>query len=258
MELSGKVAFITGGGGGIGSGIAEAFVEKGMRVVLADIDMSRARDIASTLGDAAMPVEIDVTSLHSWALAREQALAHFGAVDVLCNNAGISILWQPLADLDPELFASTLAINVTGVFYGVKTFVHDMIARKSGHIVNTSSLSGLVAMPTAAPYAASKFAVTALTKALRLELAPQGVGVSAVYPGLTRSHMSLDVSKKNAEHMKTMQMMEPVWLGRAVARAIEANEAHIITHPGAKPMVEAWFDEILGSFGEPAQPDFVG
>jgi NAD(P)-dependent dehydrogenase (short-subunit alcohol dehydrogenase family) len=258
MELSGKVAFITGGGGGIGSGMAEAFVEKGMRVVLADIDLDRAREIAGPLGDAAMAVEIDVTTLHSWALAREKALAHFGAVDVLCNNAGISIRWQPLLDLDPADFARTIAINLTGVFNGVKTFGHDMVARKSGHIVNTSSLNGLISMGTMGPYSASKFAVTALTKALRDEMAPHGVGVSAVYPGLTRSHMSTDINKAHAEHMKSMQMMEPVWLGRAVVRGIEANTPHIITHPASKPALEAWFGEILGSFGEAAQPDYVG
>jgi NAD(P)-dependent dehydrogenase (short-subunit alcohol dehydrogenase family) len=258
MELSGKVAFITGGGGGIGEGIAQAFVEKGMRVVIADIDVAKAQTVARQLGDAAMPVEHDVTSLHSWTLARERALAHFGSVDVLCNNAGISIPWQPLVDLDPDLFAKTIAINLTGVFNGVKTFGHDMMARKRGHIVNTSSLNGLLSMGSMGPYSASKFAVTALTKALRDEMAPHGVGVSAVYPGLTRSGMSMDISKAHEAHMQSMQMMEPVWLGRAVARAIEANAPHIITHPGAKPALEAWQEEILAAFGEPAQPGYQG
>jgi NAD(P)-dependent dehydrogenase (short-subunit alcohol dehydrogenase family) len=258
MELNGKVAFITGGGGGIGEGMAEAFVEKGMRVVLADIDQAKAQAVAKRFGDAAMAVELDVTSLHSWALARERALAHFGEVDVLCNNAGISIKWQPLVDLDPELFDRTIAINLKGVFNGVKTFGHDLIARKSGHIVNTSSLNGLLSMGSMGPYAASKFAVTALTKALRDEMAPHGVGVTAVYPGLTRSGMSLDISKANEPHMKSMQMMEPVWLGRAVVRAIEINEPHVITHPSAKPALEAWQSELLGAFGEPAEPGYKG
>ncbi|MGE3692730.1 MAG: SDR family oxidoreductase [Novosphingobium sp.] len=258
MELNGKVAFITGGGGGIGSGIAEAMVEKGMRVVLADIDPARAQEIAMPFGDAAMAVEIDVTSLHSWALAREKALAHFGEVHVLCNNAGISIKWQPLVDLDPELFARTIAINLTGVFNGVKTFGHDLMARGEGHIVNTTSLNGLLSMGSMGPYASSKFAVTALTKALRDEMAPHGVGVSAVYPGLTRSHMSMDIAKRDEPHMRSMEMMEPVWLGRAVVRAIETNQPHIITHPGAKPALEAWFGEILDAFGEPAQPGYRG
>jgi NAD(P)-dependent dehydrogenase (short-subunit alcohol dehydrogenase family) len=258
MELNCKVAFITGGGGGIGEGMAEAFVEKGMRVVIADIDLAKAQAVAKRFGDAAMALEIDVASLHSWALARERALAHFGQVDVLCNNAGISIKWQPLVDLDPELFDRTIAINLKGVFNGVKTFGHDLMARKSGHIVNTSSLNGLLSMGSMGPYSASKFAVTALTKALRDEMAPHGVGVSAVYPGLTRSGMSMDISKANEPHMKSMQMMEPVWLGRAVVRAIENNEPHVITHPGSKPALEAWQNEILGAFGEPAQPGYQG
>lgn len=258
MELNGKAAFITGGGGGIGEGMAEAFVERGMRVVVADIDHAKARAVAEKLGDAAMAVELDVTSLHGWALARERALAHFGEVDVLCNNAGISIRWQPLVDLDPDDFARTIDINLKGVFNGVKTFGHDLIARKSGHIVNTSSLNGLLSMGRMGAYAASKFAVTALTKALRDEMAPHGVGVSAVYPGLTRSGMSTDISKTNEAHMRSMQMMEPIWLGRAVVRAIEANAPHVITHPGAKPALEAWQAEIIAAFGEPAQPGYQG
>ena len=89
MNFKDKTAFITGGGGGIGGGIAEAFVEQGMLVVIADIDLARAQDEAAKYGGKAMALEIDVTSLHSWALARERALAHFGQVDVLCNNAGV-------------------------------------------------------------------------------------------------------------------------------------------------------------------------
>jgi NAD(P)-dependent dehydrogenase (short-subunit alcohol dehydrogenase family) len=180
MDLTGKTAFITGGGGGIGGGIAEAFVEQGMLVVIADIDLARAQDEAAKYGGKAMALEIDVTSLHSWALARERALAHFGQVDVLCNNAGVSVEWKPLTEIAPETFDRAMKINVYGVFNGVKTFAHDMMARGYGHICNTSSLNGLISHGTMATYSASKFAVTAMTDALRDELAPHGVGVSAL------------------------------------------------------------------------------
>jgi hypothetical protein len=98
-------------------------------------------------------------------------------------------------------------------------------------------------------------------------MAPHGGGVSALYPGLTRSKMSMRVrpggelnnqAGEATQAMKSMVMMEPIWLGRAVVRAIGDGRHHIISHPSAKPALEAWFAEILGSFGEPADPDYVG
>jgi NAD(P)-dependent dehydrogenase (short-subunit alcohol dehydrogenase family) len=266
MKLKDKVAFVTGGGGGIGGGMAEAFAEQGMRVAVADIDLGAAQEQAGKLDCEALALEIDVTSLDSWAAARQAASAKFGQVDVLCNNAGISVAWKPLVDMAPETFDRAMKINVYGVFNGVKTFAPDMIGRGYGHICNTSSLNGLISNQTMATYSASKFAVTAMTDALRDELAPHGVGVSALYPGLTRSKMSLAVQPggelfedpKMAAMLKSMVMMEPVWLGRAVVKAIQDGTQHIISHPSAKPNVEAWFSEILASFGEPAEPGYRG
>lgn len=266
MNLKGKTAFITGGGGGIGGGMAEAFAEQGMKVVVADIDLAAAEAQAAALDCEALALAIDVTSRDSWAAAKAAAYARFGEVDVLCNNAGISVAWKPLVDMEPETFDRAIQINLYGVFNGVKTFGPDMIARGSGHICNTSSLNGLICMGTMGTYSASKFAVTALTDALRDEMAPHGVGVSALYPGLTRSKMSLAVrpggdlngNSEAGEAMKSMVMMEPVWLGRAVVQAIGDGRHHIISHPSAKPALEAWFKEILDSFGEPADPDYKG
>lgn len=266
MELKGKTAFITGGGGGIGGGMAEAFAEQGMRVVLADIDLAAAEEQAGKLDCEVLALEIDVTSRDSWANAKAAAYARFGQVDVLCNNAGISVAWQPLVDTAPETFDRAIQINLYGVFNGVQCFGPDMMARGYGHICNTSSLNGLISMGTMGTYSASKFAVTALTDALRDEMAPHGVGVSALYPGLTRSKMSMavrpggDLNKNEAASlaMKSMVMMEPVWLGRAVVKAIGDGRHHIISHPGSRPNVAAWFGEILDSFGEPADPDYKG
>ena len=191
MKLEGKIALITGGGGGIGGGIARAFAEKGMKLVLADINVVHAQEQAAEFGENAIAVALDVTSLASWAMARKLAHDRFGTVDVLCNNAGISMPREPLDKVPPERFARVMAINVTGVYNGVVTFAEDMRQRRSGHIVNTSSMNGLLAFGTFAAYSASKFAVTGLSEALRDELAPFGVGVSIVFPGLTRSRMSL-------------------------------------------------------------------
>lgn len=261
MQLQGKTAFITGGGGGIGGGIAEAFVEKGMRVVLADVDVAFAEEQAARLGANAMAVALDVTSLDGWTRARAAAEARFGQIDVLCNNAGVSTPRMPLDQFPPEEFARVMAINVTGVFNGIACFAEGMRARNQGHIVNTSSMNGLLPFGTFAAYSASKFAVLAMSDALRQELALHGVGVSTLFPGLTRSRMSLDTKAgadigQLARAQLEANMMQPIWLGRAVARAIEANEPYIITHPDYKASLEARFSAILGAFAEPAQPGY--
>src|SRR3546814_1787008 len=162
-----------------------------MRLVLADIDPARARDHATAFGDDAIAVELDVTSSASWASARQVARDRFGSVDVLCNNAGVSMPREPLSQVAPEAFARVMAINVTGVYLGIATFADDLRAQRSGHIVNTSSLNGLLAFGSFAAYSASKFAVTGLSDAIRDEFAPFGIGVSVLFPGLTRSLMSL-------------------------------------------------------------------
>jgi NAD(P)-dependent dehydrogenase (short-subunit alcohol dehydrogenase family) len=260
MDINAKVAFITGGGGGIGGGIARACAEKGMKLVLADVDLERARKEATEIGGDVMAVQLDVTSLGSWAEARKAAYDRFGTVDVLCNNAGISMPREPLDQVPPERFAQVMAINVTGVYNGVVTFAEDMKTRGSGHIVNTSSMNGLLAFGTFAAYSASKYAVTALSEALRDELAPFGIGVSVVFPGLTRSYMSQhdletgQISKETAER----GMMEPIWLGRAVVKAVENNQLYVITHPAYRPMLEQRYRNVLAAFGEPAQPGFPG
>lgn len=176
MKLEGKVALITGGGGGIGGGMAQAFAEKGMKLVLADIDLANAREQAAQFGDNAIAVALDVTSLENWAAARKAAYERFGGVDVLCNNAGISQPRKPIDQVPPETFTRVMAINVTGVYNGLVTFAGDMRDRGSGHVVNTSSVNGLIAFGTFGAYSASKFAVTAMSEALRDELAPFGVG----------------------------------------------------------------------------------
>lgn len=261
MDLAGRTALVTGGGGGIGAGIAEAFVEKGMKVVVTDINLDFARAEAERLGAGVLALQHDVTSLDSWATVKQAAQAAFGAVDVLCNNAGVAQAFKPLDQVAPDEFDRLMAINVRGVYNGVITFAPAMRERGFGHIVNTSSMNGLLAHGTFAAYSASKFAVAGLSEALRVELEPFGVGVSILYPGLTRSRMSEGqqpgLDEQTAAAIRS-RMMQPVWLGRAVARAVETNQLHIITHPGHKDQVEVRFQGILDAHAEPAEPGYVG
>jgi len=260
MNVSGKVVLVTGGGGGIGAGIAEAFVEKGARVAITDINLDYAQAEAERIGHGVIALKHDVTSPDSWAEVKQAVEAQLGPVDVLCNNAGVALHFKALDEVGYEEFDRVMRINVNGVFNGCKAFVPDMKARKAGHVVNTSSLNGLLPHGPFATYCASKFAVAGLSEAMRQELAPFGVGVSILYPGLTRSRMSEgqvpDLDEERRRQLSAL-MMEPVWLGRAVVRAVEDNRLHIISHPDSLPVLQARIDELVASFGEPAQPGYV-
>ena len=257
-QLEGKVAFITGGGGGIGGGMAQAFVESGMKVVLADIEQEYAREQAEKLGNSAIAVSLDVTSLDSWAEAKAAAYKAFGQVDVLCNNAGISQPRQPLDQISPEMFARVMNINTTGVYNGIVTFTGNMRERGGGHIVNTSSMNGLLAFATFGAYSASKFAVTAMSEALRDELAADNIGVSVLFPGLTHSRMSLaDIESGDIPPEVAAQgLTNPLYLGRAVVNALKENQLYIISHPAYKPVLEQRFKALLDAHGLSAQEAF--
>lgn len=257
IELAGKSALITGGGGGIGGGMAEAFVERGMRVTLADVDLDFAEAKAAELGSAARAIHLDVTSLDSWTAVK----AAVGDVDVLCNNAGIGTRFEPLIEMDPDLFDRVMAINIGGVYKGIRTFVPAMQARGSGHVINTSSANGLLPHGTFAAYCASKFGVLGLSDSLRQEMEPHRVGVSVLFPGLTRSRMSDGIKDSMAMDdvswaAFSATMMEPIWIGRAVVKAVEGNLPYIVTHPDHGPMLEQRHAAIMAAHGEPAQPGY--
>lgn len=260
MEIAGKVVLVTGGGGGIGAGIAEAFAEKGAKVAVTDLNLAYAEAEAQRIGRGVIALAQDVTSRESWAEVKAAVESRLGAVDVLCNNAGISLPFQPMEAVPLEQFERVMAVNVRGVFLGCTAFMAEMKARGSGHIVNTSSVNGQLPYRTFAVYSASKFAVSALSEAIRDELAPFGVGVSILYPGLTRSRMSesqVPDLPEEAREALSARMMEPIWLGRAVVRAVEANTLHIVTHPDHLPALKTRIDALYDAFGEPAQPGYV-
>lgn len=260
MDIAGKVVLVTGGGGGIGSGLAEAFAEKGARVAVTDINREYAEAEAARIGKGTIALAHDVTSVDSWAEVKAGVEAGLGPVDVLCNNAGVALSFKMMEDVSEAEFERTMAINVKGVFLGCKLFMPEMKARGAGHIVNTSSVNGLLPHGTFAVYTASKFAVTGMSEAIAQELAPHGVGVSILYPGFTRSRMSEgQVPGLSDAQMAALKarMMEPVWLGRAVVRAVEQNLLHVIPHPAHKPALEARMDVLYAQYGEPAQPGYV-
>jgi NAD(P)-dependent dehydrogenase (short-subunit alcohol dehydrogenase family) len=281
-NLQGRTAFITGGASGIGLGMAEAFASAGMRIVIADINADSLEKASADLrsaGATVMPVMLDVTQLDAWASVAERVEAEFGSVDLLCNNAGMGqgrIAYNQhytLTDISPELWRLLFETNVSSVYHGIKTFAPRMVANgKGGHIVNTSSMAGLLAPPGMAVYAATKFAVLGLSESVRAELQPHGIGVSVLCPGGVQSnlvatsasirraseganagmHAAMDTA---APSVHVMMLARKV--GDRVLKAVLDDELYILTHPEYAPLVTERFDSILSAIGESAQQGYA-
>jgi NAD(P)-dependent dehydrogenase (short-subunit alcohol dehydrogenase family) len=190
---AGHVAVITGGASGIGRAMAHAFASRGMHVVLADLDDVKMRSVEAELteqGVDVLPVVCDTSNEAAVQALAQATLDRFGAAHVLCNNAGVvgkADAWTGgLRNWD-----WVLGINFYGVLHGVRAFLPIMQDQGCGHIVNTASMAGLVAVPGAAPYGVSKAAVVALSEALFIELVATGspVRVSALCPGFVKTNL---------------------------------------------------------------------
>jgi len=185
--LEEKRVLITGGASGIGAATAERFLEEGCQVCVVDRS-SEARDaICQQLPQLVGVLDADVSQLDQVQTAFDSAIAALGAVDVLINNAGISIR-HAFLDITPEEWERVLATNLTGVFYVAQTAGRHMVAQGSGVILNMASTNGIVGYPNYADYNASKAGVIELTRSMALELAP-GVRVNAVAPGFVLTPM---------------------------------------------------------------------
>jgi len=185
--LHSKRVLITGGASGIGAATAARFLEEGARVVILDRDPDGRRRIQAELRALAGVVAADVSRLNEVRQAFAEAVGLLGGVDVLINNAGISVRHNFL-DITPEDWDRVLAVNLTGVFYGAQTAARHMTERGSGVILNTASTNGIMGYPYYADYNAAKAGVIELTRSMALELAPK-VRVNAVAPGYVLTPM---------------------------------------------------------------------
>lgn len=187
-DLSGKVAVVTGGASGIGAALGRAFVEAGCSVVLADVEEAALEASAAAIGGQTLPVVTDVSDRDAVEKLAGVAFGHFGAVHVVCNNAGVST-FNPVLNQTLEDWHWVLGVNLWGVIHGVQAFLPRLLEQgQPAHIVNTSSLAGLMSgLPCLGPYNVSKVGVVALSETLRMELAMAGapVGVSVLCPGST-------------------------------------------------------------------------
>ena len=185
--LKGKRVLVTGGASGIGAATATRFLEEGAAVVVLDRDAKGRQQIKAQLPKLAGVVDADVSNLKQVEAAFAEAIRAMGGVDVLINNAGISIRHNFL-DITPEEWDKVMAVNLTGVFYMAQTAARHMWQQGSGAILQTASTNGLVGQPYYADYNATKAGVIELTKSMALELAPK-VRVCAVAPGYVLTPM---------------------------------------------------------------------
>lgn len=269
-DLSGRVAFVTGGGSGVGLGMARAFLGAGMRVAIADVRSDHLEAAVAELGGDVHPIRLDVTDREAFARAADETERVLGNVHVLCNNAGVN-LFNDIADATYQDWDWVLGVNLGGVVNGVVTFVPRIKARgEGGHVVNTASMAAYVAGPGAGIYTTAKFAVHGLSEALRYSLRPHGIGVSMVCPGLVKSkiyesdrvrpaELSTDVTPPDAEFMRALPQvheagMSPEEIGEKILRAIRRNDFYVFTHPDHREELREIFEETLAAFPDEPAP----
>lgn len=272
-DLQGRVAVVTGGASGIGLGMAERFASEGMRVVLADIERGSLDEAAGKLeakGAEVLSVETDVADVDAMDALAAKTLERFGAVHVVCNNAGVGG-GGPTWELTTEDWEFVLGPDLWGVIHGVRVFAKHLVAQNEGHIVNTASMAGLVSVPGLGPYNVAKHGVVTLSETLYGELRQAGlkVGVSVLCPGFVKTRIfesqrhrpeGWTEPERDPEETKLRETMleqvlagamDPAEVARQVVEAIREDRFYILTHPGSKLAVE----HRLGAIAEGRNPD---
>jgi NAD(P)-dependent dehydrogenase (short-subunit alcohol dehydrogenase family) len=266
-ELKGKTAFVTGGASGIGFAMARAFAAEGMKVMLADVEqgaLDQALKQLDEFGPTVRGVACDVADPDSVEHAAQAAFAAFGKVHVLCNNAGVAG-GSGIDNISLDNWRWVVDVNLMGVLHGISSFLPHIRAHgEGGHIVNTAAMAGLQAGLGFSPYAASKFAVVAMSEGLARELKPLGIGVTVLCPGFVRTRIG-DSGRNRGERYGPAQTpdpaspagalaanirirlqsgLDPSDVARQALTAIRENELYVFTHPDMRGEVDERFAAI--------------
>ena len=258
-EFRDKVAVVTGAASGIGFAMARLFASEGMKVAMADLNAARLEDAAASVakyGSEVMAFACDVTKNDQVGRLADAAWQHFGAVHILCNNAGIAGMSGFSWTLNEEDWERTYSVNFRAVAHAIRAFLPRMIEQGAeGHIVNTASISGLLAMPMASPYCASKLAVVSLSESLALELKMTGapIRVSVLCPAAVATGIVSSLQMKSDPEGALLESVRqtisagitPDEAARAVLDAIRAERFAIFTHPETIDLVRAHFVKLL-------------
>jgi NAD(P)-dependent dehydrogenase (short-subunit alcohol dehydrogenase family) len=275
-DISGKVAFITGGGSGVGLGQAKVFARAGCRVVIADIrqdHLDEAMDYFRESDADVHPILLDITDREAYARAADETERKFGVVQLLFNTAGVSI-FGPLEKSTYNDYDWQMAVNFGGVVNGIHTFIPRMIEHgQGGHVVTTASLGAFLAAGPAGIYTASKFAVRGLSEALRSEVEKYNIGVTVLCPANVNTNIAESVRTRPKKYSNSGYIFDdevldslrriysagkdPVELAEEVLKAVYENRKYCSPYPEARQALESHFAEVIASL-PPADADREG
>lgn len=277
-EFTGKVAVISGGAEGIGFSIAESVAKQGMKVVLGDIDAAQLEIAGKALaeqGVEVLTVEMNVARINDWQNLAEQAIAKFGKIHMLVNNAGVGGAAGSIEKTDPEDWRWVLDVNLMGVVYGTQILV-PLIKQhgEGGWLINVASMAGMGGVPFAGSYTATKVAVVGMSESWSVELKPHDIQVSVLCPAFVKTRINLsqrnkpdeykdeaaepDVTEKSLAAKARMQKvidngLAPEVVGERVVEAIKQKELYIFTHPNHRSMIQHRFKAIDDAFARAEQ-----
>lgn len=235
-RLQGKVAIVTGGASGIGESAAKLFAAEGARVVIADMQDDNGRRVEAALGASGLYVRTDVSRSADVEAMVRQAVARFGRLDILFNNAGVVVVGPTIIDLSEAQFDRMIAINLKGVWLGMKHALPEMIKGGGGAIVNTASTSGLMGYVGQSGYGSSKGGVISLTRHCAVEFAVKGVRVNCICPGATVTPMAFQnrpgqseekVRERNAKTNPLLRTGMPEDVARTALFLASDDAAHV-------------------------------
>lgn len=274
QDLRDKVALITGAASGIGLGIAQACVAAGMKVAVTDIRARKLESSAAALsseGATVVAIPLDVTNRREWASCADRVENELGPVALLCSNAGVNFV-GPLHEATFEDWDFALGVNLGGAINAIRTFVPAMISSgRPGHVVITSSVSGLFTSGGAGVYATTKYALVGLAESLRADLRQSAVGVSVLCPGPVKSELFETTDEVRPRHLATSgarPLLPPgvertgtaiyqeaptgAEIGEQVLQGVRRNDLYILTHPEIRPILEARAGALLAAL--PREP----
>ncbi len=267
QDLAGKVAVVTGAASGIGKAIARRLVAQGMRVIVADVEQAALDQAAQELG--AIGIRTDVSSLESVQALADQVVRRFGAVHVFCSNAGVGSVAR-IADMTPQDWTWLLGVNLWGTIHGIKAFLPLLNANaEGGRLVITASEAGFHTLEGLGAYAASKFAVVAVSETLALELErdQSRVRVTLLCPGPVRSRLGssqrnrpggpaakglVDSDLEHTEAGRLIRWVSPDVVADGMIHAFENDQLYVFTHPELFAGLRERHEKITAAFDDAA------
>lgn len=270
-QVAGKVAFITGGGSGVGLGQAKVFSKAGCKVAIADIrqdHLDEAMEYFATTGAEVMPVRLDITDREAYAAAADAVEAELGPVQLLFNTAGVST-FGPLQNATWEDWKWQMDVNVWGMINGIQVFLPRMLERGDDcHIVNTASMSAFIPLANTGIYCTTKMAQRGLSECLQMDLADTNVRVSMLCPGAVDTNIH-EAELTRPEHLKNTGYygknpevfaglkkvieigLQPETLAEHVLKAVENDEFYILAYPEFKEPLEDIHAKVMASLAKP-------